>query len=258
MKKRVSTKTISDLQALLEREVITRNTQKELTFDKPDPLLIASMEPNEYKALICALYAYGNAHAIISFLQSLDFSLLDMPEKTIREKLSSSYYRFQTPLDTQELFVTLSSLKKVTSLHTLFQQGYQQRRDVMDGLKTLIEALYDVNAYRSKGYQFLLGKIPRRPYASPYKRWHMYLRWMVRKDYLDLGLWTDVERSDLLMPLDVHTFKMGQKLGLISQKSYGFKAVLELTEKLKVFDVSDPVKYDFALYRLGQERKVLE
>lgn len=86
----------------------------------------------------------------------------------------------------------------------------------------------------------------------------MYLRWMVRKDYLDLGLWTDVERSDLLMPLDVHTFKMGQKLGLISQKSYGFKAVLELTEKLKVFDVSDPVKYDFALYRLGQERKVLE
>lgn len=258
MKKRVSTKALRDIHALLEREVIVRNTQKELTFDKPDPLLIASCEPNEYKALVCALYAYGNAHAIVSFLQSLDFLLLDMPEKTIREKLSASYYRFQTPIDTQELFITLSRLKKMTSLYTLFQEGYQQGYDVMDGLKTVIEALYDVNTYRSKGYQFLLGKIPRRPYSSPYKRWHMYLRWMVRKDCLDLGLWPDIERSNLLMPLDVHTFKMGQKLGLISQKNYGFKAVLELTEKLKVFDAKDPVKYDFALYRLGQEGKVLE
>ena len=55
------------------------------------------------------------------------------------------------------------------------------------------------------------------------------------------------------MPLDTHTFKVGQKLGLIERKVYDFKAVLELTEALKKFDKFDPVKYDFALYRLGQE-----
>lgn len=257
MKKRASTKTTKEIQTLLEHESILRNRHGELSTDKPDPLLVAARNLDEYRALICALYAYGNAHAIVSFLQNLNFSLLDASEERIREELSSSYYRFQTPLDTQEFFITLSRLKKISSLEALFKQGYETNHDVMDGLKTLIIALYEINSYRSKGYQFLLGKIPKRPHTSPYKRWHMYLRWMVRKDCLDLGLWSGINRSDLLMPLDVHTFEMGKKLGLISQKRYGFKAVLELTESLKLFDAKDPVKYDFALYRLGQERKVL-
>ncbi len=56
------------------------------------------------------------------------------------------------------------------------------------------------------------------------------------------------------MPLDTHTFNVSRNLGLLKRKSYDLKAVFELTEKLKKFDPKDPVKYDFALYRIGQEK----
>ncbi len=62
-----------------------------------------------------------------------------------------------------------------------------------------------------------------------------------------------INRADLIMPLDTHTFKIGHKLGLLKRKSYDLEAAIELTETLKGFDKSDPLKYDFALYRLGQE-----
>jgi uncharacterized protein (TIGR02757 family) len=82
----------------------------------------------------------------------------------------------------------------------------------------------------------------------------MYLRWMIRHDNIDMGLWSAVACSDLVMPLDTHTFKVSQKLGLLKRKSYDLAAAIELTQKLKKFDKNDPLKYDFALYRIGQEK----
>jgi uncharacterized protein (TIGR02757 family) len=58
------------------------------------------------------------------------------------------------------------------------------------------------------------------------------------------------------MPLDVHTFNVSKKLTLLSRKTYDFKAVLELTQTLREFDINDPVKYDFAIYRLGQSKEI--
>ena len=253
MKKRVQLN-LKTLRIRLEEEVHFRNSHTEISLEKPDPLLIARAYNDEYIALLCALFSYGNVRAIIHFLRSLDFSLLHSNEEKIRDKLHV-YYRFQTVCDVQEIFITLSRLKQQNiSLEALFHAGYQSNNDVMQGLKSLIEYLYDTNSYRSKGYQFLLGNIAQSPYKSTYKRWHMYLRWMVRSDCLDLGLWRNIATQDLLVPLDVHTFTIGKKIGLITQKSYDFKAVLELTNALKQFDPSDPVKYDFALYRIGQEK----
>jgi uncharacterized protein (TIGR02757 family) len=84
----------------------------------------------------------------------------------------------------------------------------------------------------------------------------MFLRWMVRSDHLDMGLWSKISKRDLIIPLDTHTFKISQKLGLLQRKSYDMKAALELTKSLKEFDAEDPIKYDFALYRIGQERQL--
>ncbi|MDD2382598.1 MAG: TIGR02757 family protein [Sulfurospirillaceae bacterium] len=246
----------SELVALLCNEVDLRNNKNELSDIKPDPLMVASRYKEEYSALVCALFAYGDVRAIVSFLNSLDFSALNKDEKSIEHGLSGNYYRFQTSLDVQALFITLQRAKKIDSLENIFMQGYQKKYDVMDGLCSLITFLYDINTYRSRGYQFLLGKIPQKNNHSPYKRWHMYLRWMVRKDCLDLGLWKHVRTQDLLMPLDTHTFRIGKKLGLITRSTYDFKAVLELTQACQKFDKNDPVKFDFALYRLGQEKRI--
>jgi uncharacterized protein (TIGR02757 family) len=82
----------------------------------------------------------------------------------------------------------------------------------------------------------------------------MYLRWMVRRDAIDMGLWSGVRRSDLIIPLDTHTFHVSRTLGLLQRRSYDLQAAVELTERLRTFDPQDPVRYDFALYRLGQEK----
>lgn len=247
--------TFDDVKLLLEREAEKRNDRAELSGQKPDPLMIASRYRNETIALICALFAYGNAHHIVRFLENLDFSLLEQNEEVIKASLHSHYYRFQSSADIQALFISLKRLrKKHGSIESLFMQGYLRQRRVMDGLERILSVLYEINPYRSRGYQFLLGTIPSSNPVSPYKRWLMYFRWMVRCDALDLGLWKDVDTKDLLMPLDTHTFRLGKKLGLIKRQTYDFKAVLECTEALKKLDPTDPIKFDFALYRLGQEK----
>lgn len=243
-----------DIKSVLDGELLKRDRIDELSFDRPDPLMVAKRYNDEYISLICALFAYGNAHQIVKFLSSLDFSLLDKDENIIRKSFGNHYYRFQTKKDVLELFITLSRIRKKDSLEDIFFQGYKKEKNILDGLKEVITLVYDVNPYRSKGYEFLIGKIPIYPVKSPYKRWNMYLRWMVRDKGHDIGLWKKVDKSTLLMPLDTHTFNVSKKLGLLDRKTYDFKSVLLLTEKLKEFDEKDPVKYDFALYRIGQER----
>lgn len=220
----------------------------------PDPLQIAFSYKDEFIALICALFAYGNAKAIVKFLSSLDFNLLKCDENTIQKSLKNKIYRFQNSEDIIQFFITLRRIKKQTTLQNIFLKGYEKNHNVMDGLNFLIKALYEINPYTSKGYKFLLGKPFTCKASSPYKRYHMYLRWMVRDDKLDMGLWKKVDKSHLLAPLDTHTHKMALKFGLIKRKTYDFQACEELTNAFKSFDKNDPIKYDFALYRLGQEK----
>ncbi len=238
---------------LLEKEVAKRDTLHELSYDKPDPLLVARRYNDPSVALICALFAYGNAGQIVRFLESLDFSLLEADERKIQTSLQNRYYRFQKSADVIALFIALRRLKQEASLEDIFLQGYRKERQVLDGISFVIDTLERLSPHESRGYRFLLGSRYQKGVTSPYKRWNMFLRWMVRKDSLDMGLWRHISTADLLMPLDTHTFHVSRRLGLLQRKTYDLKAVFELTQKLKAFDPSDPVKYDFALYRIGQE-----
>ncbi len=248
---------MNKIKHMLDNEVLTRNNNSELSYDKPDPLLIASQYKDESIALICALFAYGNAKLIVKFLDSLDFSLLEASDEVIRQRLSTHYYRFQNSDDVVVIFIALKRLKKIDSIENLFYKGYKKEHNILDGLWSFISALQEIYPYESRGYKFLIGSVPKKiNLAGTYKRYLMYLRWMVRSDELDLGLWSKIDKKDLLIPLDTHTFKVSQKLGLLERKTYDMKATLELTSKLKIFDSLDPIKYDFALYRLGQEKVI--
>jgi len=239
---------------MLDREVKLRDSHSELSYNRPDPLMIASKYRDETIALVCALFAYGSAKQIVKFLDSLDFSLLDKSEEEIRVGLSKHYYRFQKSEDIIALFIALKRLKEIDSIENIFYNEYKKEHNILDGLWSFIETLKEIYPYDSRGYSFLVGSIPKRVnLAGTYKRYLMFLRWMVRKDSLDMGLWSKIDKRDLLMPLDTHTFQVSLKLGLLRRKTYDMRASLELTEKLKEFDIDDPIKYDFALYRLGQE-----
>jgi len=240
---------------LLDEEVEKRNCSSEISENKPDPLLVATKYQDETIALICALFAYGNARLIVKFLQSLDFSLLEQSDNKITKTLSSHYYRFQNSEDIVSLFIALKRLKEIESIENIFYAGYKKEENVLDGLWEFIETLKSILPYKSRGYNFLVGSVPQKmTVIGTYKRYMMYLRWMVRKDNLDLGLWTKIDKKDLLLPLDTHTFKVSQRLGLLKRKTYDMKATIEITQRLRKFDKNDPIKYDFALYRLGQEK----
>lgn len=92
---------------------------------------------------------------------------------------------------------------------------------------------------------------------SSAKRICMYLRWMVRKDKrgVDFGLWKNIKMSVLACPLDLHSGRVARSLGLLTRNQNDWKAVMELTAKLKEFDPDDPVQYDFALFGLGINEK---
>lgn len=120
-----------------------------------------------------------------------------------------------------------------------------------------------LNHFRS--YFFSLPDYPhrtRKHVSSPEqkstcKRLNMFLRWMVRKDDcgVDFGIWNHIKPADLICPCDVHVDRVARKLKLITRKQTDWQTALELTEQLKQFDPTDPVKYDFALFGLGIEER---
>ncbi len=232
-----------DIKAKLDE--LIKNNIYEVNEQKLDPIMIAKKYNDEYIALIAALFAYGNVKAILKFLNSLDLENLNS---------NGAYYRFQTKDDVREFLNTIKKMKEKYSLNELFLKGYKKTKNSIDGIREIIKTIYSLSSYNSKGYEFLIGKIPlnKTKGVSPYKRWNMFLRWMVRKDSLDLGLWKGVDKKDLIIPLDTHTHKVSLNLGLLKRKTYDLQAAIELTEKLKEFDKNDPLKYDFALYRIGQ------
>lgn len=245
-----------DIQAYLDAEVEARNSSDELCLERPDPLMVARTSMDQHHALTCALFAYGNVKAIVSFVSSLEPDLCDVDEQELRQRVEGKYYRFQSGEDIVQWFLTLNALKHSGGAETIFKQGYT-REGFFEGINSLISAFYDLNSYRSKGYEFLIGKpIQSVAKASAMKRWMMYLRWMVRRNELDMGLWNGVSQSDLIMPLDTHTFNVSRSLGLLSRSQCDMRAAIELTEALKLFDPLDPLKYDFALYRIGQEKQL--
>lgn len=88
--------------------------------------------------------------------------------------------------------------------------------------------------------------------GSGCKRLNLFLRWMVRRDSLDLGIWKDVSPAKLIIPLDTHIARLGRRLGLTRRANPDWKMAVEITEALRRFDPEDPVKYDFALCTAGK------
>jgi uncharacterized protein (TIGR02757 family) len=92
---------------------------------------------------------------------------------------------------------------------------------------------------------------PRPSGGSACKRLNLFLRWMVRKDVVDMGVWTRVSPARLIVPLDTHVIRLGQCLRLTRYRSPGWKMAAEITASLRAIDPVDPVRYDFSLCHVG-------
>jgi uncharacterized protein (TIGR02757 family) len=83
------------------------------------------------------------------------------------------------------------------------------------------------------------------------KRWRLFLRWMVRPEWPDLGQWTTYPASALVIPLDTHVARISIRLGLTDRKSQDHRTASAITGALRALFPADPLCCDFALSHLG-------
>lgn len=263
-------------------------TQKYETVDfiKDDPIQFPHRfkkpQDIEIAAFVSSLFAYGNRKIFIKKLDELFEIMQNKPLEFVLnfkpEKLKGFNYRFAKDYDVIEVFNILHKLYTHDGgLKKLFEYGYNtphpnfygsqarlELRPLPQGarehqehtgskISTMLQVVADYfcsNVKNEVGQGFY-HFIPPPKNGGAVKRMNMFLRWMVRKPPVDLGVWDFIALSELLIPLDVHVARLSREMGLLKRNSNNFKAVLELTQKLKEFDPSDPVKYDFAIFGLG-------
>lgn len=218
-------------------------------------------EDIEIAAFIASIFAYGKREAFISKLNILFERMGNKPYEFVVNFDENSTvvddidYRFSVGIDLKQIIIILKNLyNEGSSLEALFTYGWEQSNDVGCMLQVVIDYFYsNVTLPVTKGFYHLL---PNPSKKSACKRLNMFLRWMVRKSTVDIGIWGFMPKSELLIPLDVHVAKISRQLGLLSRKQNDYTAVIELTGQLKKLDPSDPVKYDFAMFGYGVSSSV--
>ncbi len=136
------------------------------------------------------------------------------------------------------------------TIEAAFAAGPEGGRDLKSRIGRFAQAaLLRARRPEDHGFRFLFPDPAR---GGACKRIHLFLRWMVRKDDgLDLGLWTTIGPEELLIPLDTHVAFLGRALGLTARRTPDWRMAEEITARLRTLDPGDPVKYDWALTRLG-------
>ena len=87
---------------------------------------------------------------------------------------------------------------------------------------------------------------------APNKKINMMRRWMVRDDgKVDLGVWRNSDKKELILPLDVHVYTQASSLGLTSRKQKDVVTAREITDAFKEIWPDDPCLGDYALFGYG-------
>lgn len=242
-------------------------------FDKrqisPDPLEFLHLysDPRDIEAIgiISSVFAYGRVEQIISTLNRLSEVMKKSPYDFIvnynydedASLFSGIKHRFYTSEDIALLFFILHRVYTgYASLKELFLLYYfEMDKNIKESLSFFSRNLLSLSGLKEKeispGLSFMF---PDPMTGSACKRMNLFLRWMVRHDELDFGLWPEVPKSRLVVPVDTHVARICRDLGLTKRKNVSWLMAEEITENLKKFDTVDPVKYDFAICHIGMRK----
>jgi len=237
-----------------------------------DPLLFVHRyktgPEREIVGLITSSLAYGRVDGIKRSVEAVlaemgsspyDFTMQFDPRKD-KERFAGIIHRFNKAEDVRCLIYFIRQMiEESGSISGFFMKGYSKDTlDIKDGLLAFVKGALSLDTAGVYGRQRLPQSagvrffFPSPSDSSPCKRLNLYLRWMVRrKDGLDLGIWKGISPAKLIIPLDTHIARISRNIGLTSRKSPDWKMAAEITASLRQFDSQDPVKYDFAICRLG-------
>ncbi len=231
-------------------------------FLHPDPLEFVHEYTEECDqevvGLIASSLAYGRVAQILKsvsrVLELLGASpsafLVEAAPPEIERSFKEFRHRFTSGAEISALLIGIGrTLRKHGSLESCFVDGMESSdATVMPALGRFVAGLSE----SCGDHPGSLLALPER--GSACKRLHLYLRWMVRRDEIDLGPWTRVSPSKLVVPVDTHMHRISRVFGLTERKQADIKTALEITGGFRRFAPDDPVKYDFAITRIGINR----
>ena len=244
------------MRAVLDEKFACYNCKE---FIKNDPISFphsfTRREDVEIAALLASTIAWGNRKMILSSGRKMFCDI--MHSAPYNYVMSGEWERLDDRMNIHRTFFASDfkyicrGLRNIFSKHgtmeTLFLgcsvwDGIENLRREMAGANDGATTRHISNPVAQKG----------KP-ASACKRLHMMLRWLCRKDgIVDLGIWQGVSQAELMIPLDVHVARTARQLGIVTRKQNDRRTVEELTAQLRKLSPDDPVKYDFALFGVGE------
>ena len=225
----------------------------------------ADPRDREIAGFIAAGLAFGN---VVSVMQSAGAVLERMgpsPAACVRRfdprvdaaRFATFVHRWTRGVDIVALlWVLRQMLDRSGSIEGFFVEGDDPSApDISGGLESFTTRALALDLRRA------YGRVPARPgvayfftkpsQGSACKRLNLFLRWMVRRDAVDLGVWTRVDSSRLIVPLDTHIIRLGRCLRLTKYTSPGWRMAADITRTLRLLDPSDPIRFDFSLCHVG-------
>lgn len=223
------------------------------------PKRFADRRDAELIGFLTATIAWGqrktiirNANELVRLMDEAPHDFVTNASETELEGLAHFVHRTFNGMD---LLHFVRASRHVIGTYGGFEQAFLEQ----GGIGTMAEA---IARFKRRFFEIPHPARTQKHVADPAKgsnakRINMYLRWMVRPNDrgVDLGLWTRITPAQLMVPLDVHTGRVGRELGLLTRPQDDWKAVEELTASLRAFDPMDPVKYDIALFGIGVSGK---
>jgi uncharacterized protein (TIGR02757 family) len=273
---------IENLKSFLDSKVFQYNQPSFISNDPVSiPHLFTQKQDIEIMGLWAAVLAWGQrvtiinkCHELIKLMDGAPYDFIMNHEETDLKKLL--HFKHRTFNDVDTLYF-ISFFRHHYSKHHSLESAFtppshfvilsdsegSSKSDITANANPSEPVETALNYFRS--YFFSLVDFPNRTkkhisspsQKSTCKRLNMFLRWMVRKDDcgVDFGIWNQIKPANLICPCDLHVDRVARKLNLITRKQTDWQTAIELTERLREFDPTDPVKYDFALFGLGIEEK---
>jgi len=225
------------------------------------PYRYARTADREVAAFIAAGLSFGSVPTILRAADRAMAPLGPRPAERLAEMSPSDYgsaahgfnHRWIFADDLAALYGMLGgALRDHGGLEPLFAAGMSpDASDVRPGIAALNAGLaryLSADQSARRGTRYFLSSA-QGPGAA--KRLHMFTRWMVRDADVDLGLWRAAKPSQLIVPLDTHVARISRYVGLTTRKTPDLRMALEITQNLRQVDAADPIRFDFALSRLG-------
>ena len=222
-------------------------------FISPDPLqFVHNYWENfdiEIVALIASSLAYGRVNTILKNVKHILDTIgspynyiLTAPDKRIRDDFKVFKHRFTTGDEIGNFLISIKRIfQEYDSLFNFFYECYKNNDE------NLLKALGEFTAK----FRHCNSLIPKVSKGSACKRLFLFLRWMIRKDNVDIGIWNKIDCSKLIYPLDTHMLKISKILKFTDKKNNSLKTAFEITNNFRKINKDDPVKYDFSLTRFG-------